>query len=940
MRSLLATSLLLVMASSTIADAQAPLWGPFRAEDCAANGRRRISSTFLNPLAAADAIAACRRATRNVMGRIVTADCANVAGRWGLLTEVRGYWSISDSSCLAVPPPPPQRNGSEELASSAPLEGFADLHVHQMAHLAMGGSIVWGGAFGPIETALGPIPDEFKHGHEAVEAAVNNRIAQVLFKGALKKFWHPEGGSPAFESWPRASIWTHQQVYEDWLFRAYQGGLRLMVMLAQNSEDMFGRGENSLPWPLKSWQFQKAKAPGRSGNDMESLEWQIREAYRMQDHVDAKYGGKGRGWYRIVRDPVEAGRVLSEGKLAVILGTELQHLFNCDLDRPQCDHGTITDGLDRLEAMGVNYVFPIHHKENQFGGPAMFQPLNTSISEHCLDLEHECSTVGLKPLGEFLVKELMARGMLIDTEHLSRRSFNQVMDLVERERYPVLASHVIPRDLQLAGAQTERAKTSEDLLRIFRSGGMVAPILGVSGAEYDGARRGMAILCDDPRNQGGPEHWMNAYASLRDLAASAGAGSIAFGSDWNGFAGWPGPRFDVADQCIARKAINGGAFDKGERVQYPIALPSLLKPAAVGGTASLPEYEWPIGVRRWNYNTAGAAHVGMLPDFVESLRVLGVSLKDLEPVYRSARAVIDLWATARDRQVGGKRDSLRWLPDRPFDILEFEHWPAERGVSAVNEALPICQTEAGNALGFIQQGACKIVARVGTAPASTLPHGEAISIYHSGKCLDVESRSRRLVQNTCAPSPTQRWVVQGAAAAATLRSGNDCIAIDPRSPGRPILASCTDQDSQKWSAIRSGNTLRLRNVVSGMCLEVTDGSRKSNAAARQAACTGASNQQWTIESTLTASSFKRLYQAELGGYAWQRSSTASYPTPVTLANSHICRSADATHWLGLVTASQCIGTTYTGVAASTAAFEGLYERQPSSATLRFSKRRL
>lgn len=30
-------------------------------------------------------------------------------------------------------------------------------------------------------------------------------------------------------------------MYEDWLLRAYQGGVRLMVMLAQNSEDMFGR---------------------------------------------------------------------------------------------------------------------------------------------------------------------------------------------------------------------------------------------------------------------------------------------------------------------------------------------------------------------------------------------------------------------------------------------------------------------------------------------------------------------------------------------------------------------------------------------------------------------------------------------------------------------------------------------------------------------------
>ena len=60
-------------------------------------------------------------------------------------------------------------------------------------------------------------------------------------------FRNGEDGYPNFSSWPSTRLWTHQQVYEDWLFRAYQGGLRLMVMLAENSEDMFGRGENQIP---------------------------------------------------------------------------------------------------------------------------------------------------------------------------------------------------------------------------------------------------------------------------------------------------------------------------------------------------------------------------------------------------------------------------------------------------------------------------------------------------------------------------------------------------------------------------------------------------------------------------------------------------------------------------------------------------------------------
>lgn len=41
-----------------------------------------------------------------------------------------------------------------------------------------------------------------------------------------------------FDGWPRWDSVTHQAIYEDWLHRAVEGGLRLMVMPAVNSEYM------------------------------------------------------------------------------------------------------------------------------------------------------------------------------------------------------------------------------------------------------------------------------------------------------------------------------------------------------------------------------------------------------------------------------------------------------------------------------------------------------------------------------------------------------------------------------------------------------------------------------------------------------------------------------------------------------------------------------
>ena len=206
-----------------------------------------------------------------------------------------------------------------------------------------------------------------------------------------------EDGYPGFTTWPNRKIATHQQAYDDWLYRAYVGGLRLMVMLAVNSEDMFGRGENDLsllgrvairrcaPRPLHQ-RHGGAGVAGPRGLPHAGRWW-------------TRARRPGKGWYRIVRDPDEAAAAIAGGRLAVVLGTELQHLFNCDSDRPACSRSAITEGLDRLEGMGVNYVFPIHHKVNQFGGPAQFNPLTNGPTYDCKETNEACSSVGLTATG-------------------------------------------------------------------------------------------------------------------------------------------------------------------------------------------------------------------------------------------------------------------------------------------------------------------------------------------------------------------------------------------------------------------------------------------------------------------------------------------------------------------------------------------------------------
>jgi hypothetical protein len=45
----------------------------------------------------------------------------------------------------------------------------------------------------------------------------------------------------------------------------------------------------------------------------------------------------------------------------------------------------------------------------------------------------------------------------------------------------------------------------------------------------------------------------------------------------------------------------------------------------------------------FNYNEDGMAHMGLVPDFIADMRVVGLSVDDLRPLFRSAEAYVALW---------------------------------------------------------------------------------------------------------------------------------------------------------------------------------------------------------------------------------------------------------------------------------------------------------
>lgn len=537
-------------------------------------------------------------------------------------------------------------------------KGFADLHNHQFAYLGFGGMAFHGRAFGDMADALPwcdyarfggiPIPNNPIHGPGGILDVVGQVMANSYGHGGLG-IGHKVGGYPQFDGWPRWDSVTHQAVYEDWLRRAVDGGLRLMVMLAVNSEYMCGLVNGTL-----------------SCNDMQAVDRQLDAAKEMEAYIDQKSGGAGQGWYRIVYTPEQARDVIASGNLAVVLGIEVDHLFNChnesDLNEEQ-----LRQELDRYYNKGVRHVFPIHFGNNGYGGtafqnnlqygrmqehpahpwniPLQVSPLNpfptaplayTVETEDAKKFGYEYRTgrrniLGLTNLGKTLIHEMIKRGMIIDVDHMSARARADTLDICEKANYPVVSGHTGFVDLCRGSKRHEGQLLAGEAERIRHLGGMISVIVKQGNIDeiitWEGP--GQPVI---PHTSGNTSNTLvQAYLYA---VAKMHAGPVGLGTDFNGFAGLPGPRFGP-------EASPGGHH--GPKPDN--RLPPRFRAAASGV-----ELDWSkAGKKSFNFNEDGLAHVGMLPDLIADFQQMGVTGSHLEPLLNSADGYATVWSKAHRR---------------------------------------------------------------------------------------------------------------------------------------------------------------------------------------------------------------------------------------------------------------------------------------------------
>jgi microsomal dipeptidase-like Zn-dependent dipeptidase len=540
-------------------------------------------------------------------------------GRLGQSATTEARWSLVPADgCAAFPEVQVNATGTPLRGASptAQVKGFLDAHTHISAYDFLGGRFHCGRPWSPygVTVALKDCVDHQPNGAGAV--------AENFFTTGTPVGTHDTHGWPTFAGWPKPESLTHEGTYWKWVERAWRGGLRLLV------DDLVENRALCEIYPLKQ----------NDCNEMASVRKQAKDMAALQDYIDAQYRGPGKGWFRIVRSPAEARRVINSGKLAVVLGVEISEVLGCGNTNgtPDCDRPTIDKGLDELYRLGVRSFFPVHKFDNALGGVmydnggtgllvnvgnkyatgSWWQPQacppgaaehdnsptdidgNQAVLEAVLgekvrpilggDLPSYpngplCNPKGLTALGAYVINGMIDRGMIVETDHMGVKTRSQALDIIAARHYPgVISSHSW-------GDMTAQH-------RIQALGGVITPY-GHEAGEYI-------------------DEWKMARAGAKP-GALFGTG---WGSDTNGLGPQPEPRVDAFLNPVV----------------YPFR-------TFDGGTVMNRLH---AGTKVYDINVDGVPNYGLRPDYVQDLRDLAGN-QIVTDLSNGAEVYLRMWAKAQ-----------------------------------------------------------------------------------------------------------------------------------------------------------------------------------------------------------------------------------------------------------------------------------------------------
>jgi len=510
-------------------------------------------------------------------------------------TSIDGVLLVSAPPAHAPPAPPP-----------APIWGFADSHAHPMAHVAHGGKWLVGSNEGDLARALPHCPGYHgapdgagpgSGGHTNKKFAID---ATEFAPGRGFSEGHNDSGWPEFEGWPRHTSVLHQQMHLSSIKRAFDGGLRLMVAHV-GAYDLFAR----------------VAATQLTLDDAAETR---RQVLTLKDFVNRS------GFMEIAYTPADARRIIRGGKLAVVIGSEVDSFAGCKGNKA-CTRADLLREVHELHQIGVRHIIPIAHANNALGGAAIYKTtfnLNTwylngnyfkpasnpllgsseTIAFRITNDDFEDKSgdsarfAGLSPLGEtrwrtgeapiaarntrwdppkaayasllfhmnedglydngkVVIEEMLKTGMIVDVDHMGMRSLADATAIAQRRGQPVMMGHTGFRALGYLRAETsdpeklahEGNKSNADVRALAELGGLLGVITNQGDVKASPASH-VPSDCE-----GSSRSWLQAYVHA---VSTMGGRSVAIGTDFNGYAGQPGPRFG-SFACVGRNTAIGGS---------------------------------------------------------------------------------------------------------------------------------------------------------------------------------------------------------------------------------------------------------------------------------------------------------------------------------------------------------------------------------------------
>ena len=544
---------------------------------------------------------------------------ANQAAAWvSAPSAATQFTPYRTTGCTAFPEVSTNVEGDPTAGVSSFQEtrGYVDAHMHGMAFEFIGGDFHCGRPWSPwgVPVALA--------GCQGADAVLGTAVETFLSGQASTD----PVGWPTFKNWPNPDALTHEGTYYKWIERSWRAGQRIMVNLLVENNQL------CMLYPVKR----------NSCDDMDSVRLQAKDMYALQDYVDAQHGGPGKGWYRIVTNPVQAREVINAGKLAVVMGIETSVLFGCHvrLGIPTCTKDSIAQQLDQVRQMGVTQMElvnkfdnalagvagdegstgylvnvantletgspwhmqtcdpndpEIHDKDQDNSAPipsqdalfgALLKVLPTNIYNLIPQLplypaKHHCNTIGLSDLGTATIKDMVARNMIFDPDHMSVKARQQSLDLIDQLHYSgVVSSH--------------SWSTPDAYPRIYGEGGYITPYAGDSTGFVDKWKRHLT--------------WAN----------PATYWGFGYGADINGLGAQGNPRPNAADNPVTYPFTGLGGVQVDQQVS---------------------------GQRTFDINKDGVAHYGLYPDWIEDLRKLAGNAI-VEDMARGSEAYLQMWERA------------------------------------------------------------------------------------------------------------------------------------------------------------------------------------------------------------------------------------------------------------------------------------------------------